>query len=181
VDHSIVEAARGGDRSAFDALVRTEIDRVYRLALAITGNEADASDATQDAFVSAWRSIRDLRDAGSFDAWMARLTVNASRMVLRGRRRRLVREITVADVDPRAPRGGDGSRDGALEDAIDLQAALSRLQPELRAILVLHHLEGRGLPELASILGVPEGTVKSRLHTARLALQRWLDREQRRG
>lgn len=181
MDRSIVEAAHGGDRAAFDALVRTEVDRVYRLALAITGNEADASDATQDAFVSAWRSIRDLRDPAAFDTWLTRLTVNASRMVLRGRRRRLVREIAVADVDPMAPRGGGGSRDGAAEDAIDLQAALSRLQPEQRAILVLHHLEGRGLAELASILGVPEGTVKSRLHAARLALQRCLDREQRRG
>jgi RNA polymerase sigma-70 factor (ECF subfamily) len=179
VDGSIVEAARRGDRAAFDALVRTEVDRVYRLALAITGDEADASDATQDAFVAAWRSIRDLRDPAAFDAWLTRLAVNACRMTLRSRRRRLVREIAVADVDAAASRVAVG---GTLrEDALDLHAALGRLQADQRAILVLHHLEGRGLAELAAILGVPEGTVKSRLHAARLALQVRLDGERRRG
>ncbi len=180
MDSSIVDAARGGDRAAFDAIVRTEVDRVYRLALAITGNEADASDATQDAFVSAWRGLRDLRDPTAFDAWLTRLAVNASRMVLRGRRRRLVREIAVADVDPQAPRGG-GARDGTAEDAMDLRAALGHLPADQRALLAMRHLEGRGVAELASVLGVPDGTVKSRLHAARLALQRCLDGERRRG
>lgn len=180
MDSSIVEAARGGDRAAFDALVRTEVDRVYRLALAITGNEADASDATQDAFVSAWRGLRGLRDPTVFDAWLTRLTINASRMVLRGRRRRLVREIAVADVDSQPPRGVD-ARDAAADDAMDLRAALGHLPADQRGLLAMHHLEGRGVTELASILGVPEGTVKSRLHAARLALQRCLDGERRRG
>jgi RNA polymerase sigma-70 factor (ECF subfamily) len=180
VDSSIVEAARGGDRAAFDALVRTEVDRVYRLALAITGNEADASDATQETFVAAWKGLRGLRDVTAFDGWLTRLTVNAARMTLRSRRRRLVREIAVADVDPAAPRGAD-DRAGAREDALDLRAALDRLPAEQRSLLALRHLEGRGIAEIASVLRIPEGTAKSRLFAARAALQRALAEGTRHG
>lgn len=190
VDRSIVEAARGGDRAAFDALARTEVDRVYRLALAITGNEADAADATQEAFVAAWRKLRDLRDPDAFDAWLTRLAVNASRMSLRARRRRFVREIPVADVDPEAQRSGS-SGDGAgsagspspdaREDGMDLRAALARLPAEQRSLLALRHLEGRGIAEIAAVLGIPEGTAKSRLFAARRALERALDDGARHG
>ena len=184
MDRSIVEAARGGDRAAFDALVRTEVDRVYRLALAITGNDADAADAAQETFVVAWRKLRDLRDPGAFDAWLTRLAVNTCRMSLRARRRRFVREIPVADVDPEAPR--HASDDGAAttdarEDGMDLRAALARLPAEQRSLLALRHLEGRGIPEIAGILGIPEGTAKSRLFAARRALERALDEGARHG
>lgn len=184
MDRSIVEAARGGDRASFDALVRTEVDRVYRLALAITGNEADAADATQETFVAAWRRLRDLRDLDAFDAWLTRLAVNASRMALRSRRRRFVREIPVADMDPEAPR--HASNEGAVtpdarEDAMDLRAALARLPVEQRSLLTLRHLEGRGIPEIAAAFGIPEGTAKSRLFAARRALERALDEGARHG
>ncbi len=190
MDRSIVEAARGGDRTAFDALVRTEVDRVYRLALAITGNEADAADAVQETFVAAWRKLRDLRDADAFEAWLTRLTVNASRMSLRARRRRYVREIPVAEVDPEVPRsasspGGATTTSSpspdAREDAMDLRAALARLPADQRSLLALRHLEGRGIAEIAGILGIPEGTAKSRLFAARRALERALDQGARHG
>lgn len=172
MDRQIVEAARAGDRPAFDALMRREVHRVYRLALVITGNEADASDATQDTFLQAWRSFAGLRDANTFDAWLTRITVNASRMVLRSRRRRLVREIAVADVDPGAPRPTFAA--SSVEDGLALRAALARLPAEQRALLALRHLEGRGIPEMAAILDVPDGTVKSRLFNARRALEQAL-------
>jgi RNA polymerase sigma-70 factor (ECF subfamily) len=175
VDRSIIEAARAGDLPAFDALVRREVDRVYRLALAITGNEADASDATQDAFIQAWRSLSGLRDGGTFDAWLTRITVNSSRMTLRSRRRRLVREIAVADVDPEAPRPAFAA--SPAEDSLALRAALARLPAEQRTLLALRHVEGRGIPEMAAILGLPGGTVKSRLFAARRALERSLAQE----
>ncbi|HYO42347.1 MAG TPA: sigma-70 family RNA polymerase sigma factor [Candidatus Limnocylindrales bacterium] len=192
MDRSIVEAARGGDHAAFDALVRTEVDRVYRLALAITGNESDAADAVQETFVAAWRKLRDLRDADAFDAWLTRLTINASRMSLRTRRRRFVREIPVADVDPGARRPaptGEGagslstssSSPDAREDGMDLRAALARLPAEQRSLLALRHLEGRGIAEIAGVLGIPEGTAKSRLFAARRALERALDEGARHG
>lgn len=146
---------------------------VYRLTLAIVGNEADAADATQDAFVAAWRQVRSLRDAARVEAWLGRIAINAARMVVRGRRRRSVREIRGLDVatvttvaDPASTGFSPAERDGRA-----LAAALDRLDPERRAILALRHLEGRGIPEIAAILGIPEGTAKSRLFAARKALQ----------
>ena len=167
----MVEQARNGDLRAFESIVRSRMDTVYRLTLAIVGNEADAADATQDAFVAAWRQIGSLRDADRLDAWLARIAVNAARMVARGRRRRTVREIP--DVDPATvdrPTMTTDPAAAAAEDARALGAALDRLTPDQRSILALHHLDGRGIPEIAAILDIPEGTVKSRLFTARRAL-----------
>jgi RNA polymerase sigma-70 factor (ECF subfamily) len=144
---------------------------VYRLTLAIVGNEADAADATQDAFIAAWRQIRGLRDPARLDAWLARIAVNAGRMLARGRRRRAVREIPglgPSALDMSSPMGdpaGSRADDGRL-----LGAALDHLPPEQRAILALRHLDGRGIPEIAAILGIREGTAKSRLFAARRAL-----------
>ena len=150
---------------------------VYRLTLAIVGNEADAADATQDAFVAAWKQVRSLRDAARLEAWLGRIAINAARMVVRGRRRRSVREIRGVDPaamsavpDPLSTAFSPAERDGRL-----LAAALERLDPDRRAILALRHLEGRGIPEIATILGIPEGTAKSRLFAARKALQAALD------
>jgi RNA polymerase sigma-70 factor (ECF subfamily) len=162
-DRSIVDRARLGDLDAFDSIVRNRMAAVYRLSLAILGNEADARDATQEAFVAAWRQIGRLRDSERFDAWLQRITVNAARMSLRGRRRRQVREISSAEVVARA--GGDDRTDSQR-----LATALRTLSLDQRAILALHHLEGRTVAQIAGILAVPEGTVKSRLFTARRAL-----------
>ena len=150
------------------------MDGVYRLSLAILGNEADARDAAQEAFVHAWTHLKGVRDAGKFDAWLQRVAVNAARMVHRSRRRRSVREITQQPGDASAVRAPQAPSAG---DAAVLDAALRRLDVEQRAILVLHHLEGRSVAELADVLGIPIGTVKSRLHTARVALQAAIDDE----
>ena len=154
---------------------------MYRLTLAIAGNEADAADATQETFIAAWRQMRKLRDPARLEAWLARIAVNAARMTVRGRRRRSIREIRGLDAvtltvaaDP-APSGFSP----AERDARKLAAALDRLDPEKRAILALRHLEGRGIPEIAAALGIPEGTVKSRLFAARKALQIQLDEMKR--
>jgi RNA polymerase sigma-70 factor (ECF subfamily) len=176
LDPTLVEQARRGDLKAFESIVRLRMDAVYRLTLAIVGNEADASDATQDAFVAAWRQIGSLRDADRLDAWLARIAVNSGRMVARGRRRRSVREIggLTADTTDLPSRIGDPAGQVA-EDARALGAALEHLSPDQRAILALHHLDGRSVGEIASILQVPEGTVKSRLFAARRALVARLD------
>jgi RNA polymerase sigma factor (sigma-70 family) len=150
------------------------MDAVYRLSFAILGNEADARDAAQDTFVAAWRQIRGVRDADRFEAWLQRVTVNAARMVHRSRRRRGVREIASVEVaagvaEVAAPQPADVRR---------LESAMARLPVDQRAILVLHHLEGQGVAELAVALDIPVGTVKSRLHTARGALHRALVEEQ---
>ena len=151
------------------------MDGVYRLSIAILGDEADARDAAQDTFLTAWRQIRAVRDPDKFDAWLQRVAVNAARMTHRSRRRRGVREIPQSrlgavstDSSPLAPTDSDA---GVLD------AALRTLDVDQRSILVLHHLEGRPIVELAAILDIPTGTVKSRLHAARRALQAAIDAE----
>ena len=150
--------------------MHARIDATYRLTLAIVGNDADAGDATQETFVAAWRRIRDLRDPGSFDAWFQRIAINAARMTLRARGRRRVREVPSGDVAALAVLAG-APEPPERTDADRLGAALDRLPADQRTLLALHHLDGRGLAELAEILEIPLGTVKSRLHTARRALE----------
>jgi RNA polymerase sigma-70 factor (ECF subfamily) len=161
----VIDRARNGDRDAFELIVRARMDAVYRLSIAILGNEADARDATQDAFVTAWRGVRSLKFAERFDAWLQRVTVNAARQTIRAGRRRRVREIASSTVVALAERPADPARD----DAAVLDAALATLPVEQRSILVLHHLEGHSLAEIAAILVVPVGTAKSRLFAARRA------------
>ena len=158
--------------------MHARIDAIYRISFAIVGEEADARDATQETFVAAWRRIRELRDPDRFDAWLQRIAVNSARMTLRARGRRRVREIPVGDVAALAA-VADQATAASRTDADLLGAALDRLPPDQRTILVLHHLEGHGLSELAEILEIPVGTVKSRLHTARRALEAALATEGR--
>ncbi len=156
--------------------MHARIDAIHRLSLAIVGDEADARDATQETFVAAWRRIGSLRETDRFDAWLQRIAVNAARMTLRARGRRRVREIPsgdVASLAALASASASDDRSAIVErsDADRLGVALARLPVDQRTILVLHHLEGHAVAELAEILEIPAGTVKSRLHTARRALE----------
>ena len=146
---------------------------MYRLSFAILGNEADARDAAQEALVGAWRQLRALRDPERFDAWLQRMVVNAARQVIRANSRRRVREVPASTVDALGSRAAPAGRD----DAAILDLALRTLPVEQRSILVLHHLEGHGLSELAEILAIPVGTAKSRLFAARRALAAAIARE----
>lgn len=172
-DLDLVERARLRDEEAFADLVRPRLAPLLRLASAITGDEIDARDALQEALSSAWAQMPRLREPEHFDAWLTRILVNACRLVLRRRRRR-VREIrldaTVAD--------GSTEPLATVLDRLALDRAFERLGPDERAILVLHHLEERPLAEIAVVIGIPVGTVKSRLYAARAALARELRKEQ---
>jgi RNA polymerase sigma-70 factor (ECF subfamily) len=148
------------------------MDAVYRLSLAITGDEADARDAAQETFVAAWRSLRTLRDGARFDPWLQRIAVNRARMAVRARGRRRIREIPAAYLAAVPEPAGGPPSDGAR-----LAQALDRLTPDQRAILALHHLEGRPVVEIAEVLAIPVGTVKSRLFAARRALDAALGAE----
>ena len=168
LDPSLIDRARNGDLDAFESIVRARMDAVYRLTSAILGDEADARDAAQDAFVAAWRELPRLREADRFDAWLQRVAINASRMTLRARGRRRVREIPSSHVVALA--GHAAPSDVAAADAARLDVALRAVSVDQRTILVLHHLEGRPLAEIAALLEIPEGTAKSRLFHARRAL-----------
>ena len=173
VDQPLIDRARHGDLDAFESIIRARMDAVYRLTVAVLGNDADASDATQETFVAVWRQLPSLRDVDRFDAWLQRIAVNAARMVLRSQRRRRVREIGASEVPAIEARAAHGE----LDDASVLDRALRTLSVEQRAILVLHHLEGRSVKELATVLEIPVGTAKTRLFAARRALSRALASE----
>ena len=173
-EESLVFRAARGDRDAFDALVPSRLDRCYRIAWSILQNEADAADATQEAFVSAWRTLPRLREVAAFDGWLNRIVANASYTVLRRRRR--LREVQPAQItdDPEgnveAPPDHVTESDSIVErDAV--HRAFDQLRPAERQILVLHHVDGRPVAEIARSLGIPDGTVKSRLHAARRAFE----------
>jgi RNA polymerase sigma-70 factor, ECF subfamily len=173
MDGVLIERARAGDADAFDELARSRIDSVYRTALGILGSPADARDATQEALVSMWRGLPSLREPAAFDSWLYRITINACKMVLRGRRG--VHEIQLPPDPPDSTESTDSTAYASPAAArSDFDRAFDRLTVDQRALLVAHHLDGVGLADLAVRLGVPEGTVKSRLHTARVALDKAL-------
>ena len=176
---SLVDLARSGDAAAFESLVRSRIDAVYRLGLAILGDEADASDAAQMTFVAAWRDLPGLRDLDRFDAWLQRVAVNSCRMVLRARSRRRIREIPMAEMS--LAQGRELGMAAAVQtDGEVLRAAIRHLSLDQRAVLALHHLDGGSVIEVAEILAIPIGTAKSRLFKARADLEKALREEERR-
>jgi RNA polymerase sigma-70 factor, ECF subfamily len=181
LDRELVEAARRGDRDAFEALVRREVAGVYRTSLAILGNAADAEDATQDAFLSAWRNLRALRDTDRFDAWLGRIVVNACRMALR--RHRGVREIPLEPEQPSPAidlASAETSDPAAMAiDSLAFDRAFEALSVDDRHLLTLVYADDRPLEEVARLLDIPVGTVKSRLSRARASLARAMGRATR--
>ena len=169
-----VRGARAGDVRAFEVIVSQKLPAAFRLASAILGNEAEAADATQNALVAAWRELPRLRDCATFDAWFHRILVNECRMQVR-RRTRLLEVPLEAGVRDGRYDGGETSTLTKVEIMDQLEAAFEQLDPEDRAMVVLHHLEERPLAEIAASLHMPVGTVKWRLHEARQALQRALE------
>ena len=171
----LVERAMVGDTTAFEALVRSRLDGLFRTGWAILGDEADARDATQDTCLTAWRNLPRLRDPARFDAWLLRILVNSCRMRLRSRTR--IREVPMTpDLDHAGPSSDDPATGS---DAESVARAFDRISVEARTILVLHHLQHQPVATIATVLGIPAGTVKSRLFTARAALAQALERERR--
>lgn len=158
----LVERARGGDQDAFAELVRGSIDRCYGLAYRILRDVQAAEDATQQALLGAWRDLPNLREAGRFDAWLHRLVVNACYVEARQGRRWTARLSAISSLEARTV------PDTAIEvtDRDQIERAFRDLNPDQRAVVVLHLYLGYPLREVAAILGIPEGTARSRLHYA---------------
>ena len=182
-DDALVRRARTGDAAAFEQLVDTRIDRCYRLAWSILSNDADAADATQEALVAAWRQLPRLRDPAAFDGWLNRIVANAALMARRHRVR--LREVSVqpaysGDTTSQPEPQSDRHARTPIDDVADNDAigrAFDRLRPQDRIILVLHHVEERPVAEIARSLGIPVGTAKWRLHSARIALEKAMEAE----
>jgi len=157
----LVERAQRGDHDAFAALAGASIARLDSAARLIVRDQDLARDAVQDTLVRCWRDLPTLRDVVAFDAWLHRLLVNACLDIVRRRKRRIV-EVELTPIH--APAASDFS--GQLIDRDLLERALGTLDPEWRAIVVLHYFLDYPLPEVARITGIPLGTAKSRLHRA---------------
>jgi len=151
--------AVGDRRSAFEALADAELDGAYRLAGVILGDPWQAEDATHDAVVLAWLRYGSLREADRFGAWFQRILVNVCRDRLRERSRR-----------PTAALGEIGSAIGdelaATDDRIVLDRAFAELKPDHRVALSLRFYADLTIDQIADLIGVPAGTVKSRIHVA---------------
>lgn len=166
MDRSLVERARGGDRDAYEALVHASARRLYLTAYRIVRDADQAEDAVQQTLVAIWRELPSLRDPDRFESWTYRLVVRFCLAESRRRRRAGIRQIPV---DELFPSGTDDIGDADLRD--QLERALHALSIEHRTVVVLHHYVGLPLGEIAEILGVPYGTVGSRMHHAMRALR----------
>jgi len=174
VQRDLVIRAQQGDREAFGTLAEQSIGHLYDVAQLMIGDSDLAKDAVQEALILTWRDLRGLRDPARFTAWMHRILVRCVYRVATRERR----QSTVRVMDPRSDlTASDHSRD--FEDRDQIDRGFRRLKPEFRAVLVAHHYLGLTYDEAAEVLGVPAGTVKSRLNRATLAMRAELDAEAR--
>ena len=173
-DRALIEAAQHGDQAAFVDLIGSCGDRLFALAYRILRVVDRAEDALQDALVIAWRDLPGLRDPDRFDGWITKVVTNVCIAQATRERRRTV-NLRVLPVDgPAAP-----DELTALADRDQLERGFRRLSPDERAVLVLHHYAGYPLVDIAEVLGLPAGTVRSRLHHAHRAMRAALDAEAR--
>ena len=180
-DDLLVRRAANGDQSAFTELVRRHERRVFAVAMRILGREEDALDATQDALLTVYRKVGQFRGDSAFATWLHRITINACYDILRKKARQPT--LHVAGEDDREREQGPPVQDHAAEVAggIDAARALREVPEDFRAVLILADVHDLPYEEIAAILEIPVGTVKSRVHRGRIALARAMGLEGVRG
>ena len=188
-EHAWIRRAREGDREAFGVLVKLHQDRVFNLAFRLTGREDAAWDLSQEAFLRAWEGISSFRGEAGFYTWIYRILLNLhmNREKSAGRRmERKTRSMEAGHRDGSGPAvkdslaGGEGAdpvvRAVRKETAEAVQAAIQRLAPKYRQVLLLRDMEGLSYEAIAELLDLPLGTVRSRLFRARDGVMRILER-----
>jgi RNA polymerase sigma-70 factor, ECF subfamily len=179
MQRDLVERAQRGDQEAFEGLVRMSANRLFAIAYRITRDHHRAEDAVQQTLVTIWDELPRLRDPDRFDAWTYRVVARNS--------------VALAKREARSPGGGtivqllpddaDASRApdeiASVADRDQIERAFRRLKPDHRAVLTLHHVAGLSSPEIADVLGIPDGTAASRLHYATQALRAAIEADSR--
>ncbi|MFD7414418.1 RNA polymerase sigma factor [Kitasatospora purpeofusca] len=168
-DEELVPRAVAGDRCALEELLRRHRTTVLTVCAGITGNREDALDACQNALIRVAGAIGSFRAEARFTTWLRTIAVNAARAELAQRKRR-----PYPVLDEALPVEAVRAVDGSVTDVVRVQQALAALDVDFRAVVVLRHLCGCGYEEIAEVLGIPIGTVKSRLARARQELVRLL-------
>jgi RNA polymerase sigma-70 factor (ECF subfamily) len=170
-DADLVDAARRGDRTALERLLQLHFDRVRALCRRVMANDADTDDATQEALMAICRGITRFDGRSSFSTWIYRVSTNACLDELRRKGRR---PIAMADeVMPAMTEPGRFADDVA--DRLEIDGALAQLSPDFRAAVVLRDLCQLDYDEIADVLGIPPGTVRSRIARGRAHLARFID------
>ena len=169
-DEALAAAANAGDRGALEVLLARHLDRVHAICRRVTGHPEDALDATQEALIAVTRGLHRYDGRSLFTTWLYRVATNAALDELRRRKRRPEPAELLED----RPRGGGGSGAAPVESAVvarlDVDAALAGLSPEFRAAVVLRDLCDLDYAEIAEVLDVPIGTVRSRIARGRAAI-----------
>jgi RNA polymerase sigma-70 factor (ECF subfamily) len=167
-DLELVRRFKEGDQDAFTALMGRHERRVFNLAYRMLGRREEALEATQEAFLSCFRHLGRFRGDSAFSTWLHRIAVNACYDMLR-------RQAPLSTLDPElVPPPPHPDHSDAVAAATDVQRALLEVPEEFRAVLILHDVQDLQLQDIAEALGIPVGTVKSRLHRGRVALGRAL-------
>jgi RNA polymerase sigma-70 factor (ECF subfamily) len=178
-DRRLIADCLDGRRDAFGLLVSRYQARLYNAAIRLVDNAEDAADVVQDAFLNAYQALHSFKGDAEFFTWLYRIAFNAAISLKRKKRAAVSLDAvgTEGRIEPDDP--SEYVKPGAAiertEDETQLQEAITRLSHEHREVLVLKDIEGLKYEEIAEILGVPIGTIRSRLHRARLELRQLLD------
>ena len=188
LERSLLRRLRDRDERAFRELLDGHRDRVYNITFRMLGNRAEAEDVAQEVFIAVFKTIDTFREESKFSTWLYRVTVNHCKNRIKYLARRHDRDRDELDetsnghnsgasnaIGAPAPAAPDRALEGAQMEKL-LQDAIGSLDDEHRVVVVLRDVEDLSIEEICEITGLPDGTVKSRLHRARLALRKKLQR-----
>lgn len=162
-ERELVEQAQGGSSEAFEWIYQTHVRRIYALCLRMVSDPGRAEDLTQDVFVRVWKGLPSFKHQSAFSTWMHRLAVNVVISDRRSEKRRADRESNPDNLDEFEFE----AREAMPETRMDLEQAIARLPAGAKEVLILHDVEGYRYWEIAQLLGIAEGTVKSQISRAR--------------
>lgn len=183
-DTELARECRQGSREAFNRLVYKYQDRIYSIALRMMQNTEEAKDIAQDVFFSVYKSIKRFRGDSKLATWLYRIAVNACINKLKSKSRKQTQPIEETSPAKMGEAGQEGTTSSEISDphkALErkdlgqkIEGELAKLPPESRIVVLLRDVQGMSYEEIEKILGIPDGTVKSRLHRARLELKKRL-------